>query len=110
MPALLDTYQNTNDGDPNGPHVGIQSNGTAANSADHTSSAHLAGPVKGSFADGNGTALSLYLDGSGTPLIAANVNLSSIFNGGIGANAFVGFTAATGSAQENSSIVSWTWQ
>jgi hypothetical protein len=113
----FDTYQNTNYGDPAGPHIGIQSNGIAANSPAHNTSANLAGPVQATFADGNvhtatitydGTTLSVFLDGSNTPVVSAAVNLGSLL-GLTGGNAYAGFTAATGADSENSDILSWNW-
>jgi hypothetical protein len=114
----FDTFQNAGFGDPADSHVGIQSNGTNANSSDHISSAHVAGPVKAVFADTtvhsatisyDGTSLSVFLDASTTPVLSAPVNLNALLglNGG---NAIVGFTAATGASSENSDILSWTWR
>ena len=116
----FDTYQNTGYGDPSSPHIGIQSNGALANSPDHTSSANLGGPVAATFANGtlhsatityDGVSIiSVYLDGSTVPVVSGTVTggLSS-FLGLTGGPAYVGFTAGTGSAQETSDILSWTW-
>ena len=118
----FDTYQNTGYEDPSSPHIGIQSLGTAANSPDHTpaTGARLVTPVTATFADGNqhtatitydGTStISVYLDGSATPLVSGTVTGGlNTFLGLSGGNAYVGFTAATGGAQEDSDILSWTW-
>src|SRR5581483_5622242 len=114
----FDTFQNGNFGDPASPHIGIQSKGTAANSADHNT-ASLAGPVVGAnFADGavhtatitySAGTLSVFLDNSPTPVVTAAVNLGTWLNLDGGTSAYVGFTAATGSAMENSDLLSWTW-
>jgi hypothetical protein len=54
--------------------------------------------------------MSVYLDGSATPVLssAVPINLNTLL-GLSGGPAYVGFTAATGAAQENSDILSWTW-
>jgi hypothetical protein len=116
----FDTYQNTGYGDPSSPHIGIQSNGAGANSPDHTSSAKLGGPVTATFANGTlhsatiaydgSSIISVYLDGSTVPVVSGTVTggLSS-FLGLSGGPAYVGFTAGTGSAQENADILSWNW-
>jgi hypothetical protein len=116
----FDTYYNAQYGDPTGPHIGIQSNGTAANSPDHTSSAKLVTPVEATFADGNvhtatitydGTStISVYLDGSASPVVSATVTGGlNTFLGLNGGSAYVGFTAATGGGAETPYISSWTW-
>ena len=78
----------------------------------------MVAPVQASFDDGvihtaavnyDGTTLSVYLDGSATPVVTAPVNLGTLLGLGGGGNAFVGFTAATGSLRENSDILSWNW-
>ncbi len=112
----FDTYRNTDYGDPAGTHIGIQSNGAAANSSSHSTSANKAGPVAATFADGavhtatityDGTSLSVLLDS--VPVATAPVNLSTLLTLSGGTNAYVGFTAATGAAREFSDIVSWHW-
>jgi hypothetical protein len=116
----FDTYENGQYDDPAGSHIGIQSLGTQPNTPDHTNaSANFGGPTLASFADGNvhtatitydGSAtISVYLDGSATPVLssAVPINLNTLL--GLSGPAYVGFTAATGAAQENSDILSWTW-
>jgi Legume lectin domain/YDG domain len=112
----FDTYQNG--WDPDDQHVGIQSNGTGANSAEHTSPARIATPVSATFKDGSahtatitydGTTLKVFLDSSTTPIINASFNLSTRLSLQAG-KAYVGFTAATGAAREYSDILTWTWQ
>jgi len=121
----FDTYQNGWDPVPasaggSDAHVGIQSNGPLPNSPDHTTSANLGGPVLVNFADGGmhtatitydgSSIISVYLDGSATPVVSGTVTggLGS-FLGLTSGNAYLGFTAATGGGQENSDILSWTW-
>ncbi len=117
----FDTYRNTEFGDPTAflYHVGIQSNGTGPNSSNHgdtTLKIHT-DPVQANFADGavhnatityDGTTLKVFLDGASTPLTSVPVNLGTLLNLDNG-SAFVGFTAATGAAQENADLLSWTW-
>ena len=122
----FDTYYNSDYGDPTATgisdaHVGIQSLGTLPNTSDHdTPGANLGGPTLYNFADGNqhtatitydGTTLSVFLDQSTNPnaFVTAAVNLNTLLglNGG---PAYVGFTAATGGAQEADILGStWTW-
>jgi hypothetical protein len=112
----FDTFQNADYGDPDGPHIGIQSLGTAPNTSNHNTAANLGQPVKVGFADGaphlatityDGTTLKVFVDG--TFVVSAPVTMGSLLNLNGGTNAFVGFTAATGAAQENSNILNWTW-
>ena len=73
--------------------------------------------MQATFADGNvhtatitydGTTLSVFLDGSNTPVVSAAVNLGSLL-GLTGGNAYAGFTAATGADSENTDVLSWNW-
>jgi len=113
----FDTYSNPEYSDPSGTHIGIQSLGTLPNSTDHNpaTGANRGGPVQVNFADGNphnatitydGTTLSVFVDG--TFVVSAPVALNSLLSLDGGTNAFVGFTAATGAAQENSDILAWS--
>ncbi len=116
----FDTYRNTEYGDPSAflYHVGIQSNGAGANSSDHNANIAVHTPPAGAnFADGaihtatityDGATLKLFLDGGSTAIASAPVNLASLLTLDNG-SAYIGFTAATGAAQENSDILSWTW-
>ncbi len=113
----FDTYYNSENGDPNSPHIGIQSNGTIGNSPNHATAAAVAAPVVYNFADGglhtatikySGGVLSVYMDGNPTPTITQTVNLTTLFPL-TGGTAFVGFTSATGWGQENFDLVNWTW-
>jgi hypothetical protein len=122
----FDTYYNQDYGDPmttgiSDAHVGIQSLGTFPNTSDHeTQGANLGGPTLYNFADGNqhtatitydGTTLSVFLDQSTNPnaIVTAVVNLNTLLGLNAGP-AYVGFTAATGGAQEADILGStWTW-
>jgi len=114
----FDTYQNSNYNDPANPHIGIQSNGAGSNSPDHNGTAKLATPVQANFADGSvhtatvtydGTTLKVFLDGSAAPVISATVGNLGTLLGLTGGNAYVGFTAANGSAREFADILTWSW-
>lgn len=111
----FDTYQNSENGDPASPHIAIHSNGIAANSADHNSGTIHTAPVLANFADGAthtatiryvGRTLTVLLDG--LAVTSEQVDLSSLLMLDSG-SAFVGFTGATGAAQENADIRSWLW-
>ncbi len=135
----LDTYQNTNYSDPDGNHIAVQSCGPnnsstlSANSADHEYScpngisANLALqslPAGLSLSDGNvhtitvnylppGTCtsncnnLTVYFDS--TQILQATVNLAAQLNLSGASNAYIGFTAATGSYVQNNDIISWSY-
>jgi len=115
----FDTYYNSQYDDPAGPHIGIQSNGTGANSPDHTTSANLGGPVQATFADGNvhtatitydgSSIINVYLDGSPSPVVHATVTGGLNTFLGLNGAPYVGFTAATGGGAEVPDILSWTW-
>ena len=117
----FDTYQNMGFSDPPEPHIGIQSNRSAANSPDHLGSAKIGGPiVNNAFADGGvhtatvtydatNHVLSVFLDTTPGPIVTAPVDLSTFLGVGSGGNAVFGFTAATGTAEENSDILTWNW-
>jgi Legume lectin domain/YDG domain len=118
----FDTYENPQFDDPSNTHIAIQSLGSQPNTPDHTpvTMANLGGTPLANFADGNphfatitydgNLTLSVYFDGSNTPIatgiLPSNLNTFLALNG---SPAYIGFTAATGSAQENSDILSWTW-
>lgn len=135
----LDTFDNSNYGDPNGNHIAVQScgpnnsNTLSPNSADHDYicpnglSANLAlqSLASGlSLSDGNihtitvnylppGTCtsgcnnLTVYFDS--TQVLQATVNLATQLNLTSGSNAYIGFTAATGSLVQNNDIISWSY-
>jgi len=135
----LDTFQNSNFSDPNGNHLAIQSCGPnnsstlTPNSADHNytcPSGNLANlglqslPSGFSLSDGlahtitlnylppgsctsNCNNLSVYFDS--TLILQTTVDLTQQLNLTSGTNAYIGFTAATGSSVENNDIISWSF-
>ena len=135
----LDTFDNANYGDPNGNHIAVQSCGPnnsstlSPNSADHdyicpnglAANLGLQSLPSGlSLSDGNihtitvnylppGTCtsgcnnLTVYLDS--TQILQASVNLATQLNLSSGSNAYIGFTAATGSLVQNNDIISWSY-
>lgn len=120
----FDTFQNSSNNDPASPHIGIQSNGTGPNSANHGTTGNLGadlsgGAVVATFADGavhtvtitydGSSTLNVYLDGGPAAIASATVNLGTLLNLDSGTNAYVGFTGATGALEENTTVLSWTW-
>lgn len=135
----LDTHQNSNYSDPDGNHIAVQSCGPnnsstlSPNSADHDyvcpngSVAKLALqslPAGLSLTDGlthtitvnylpPGTCtsscnnLTVYFDS--TLILQTTVNIAQQLNLTSGSNAYIGFTAATGSDVENNDILSWSF-
>jgi hypothetical protein len=123
----FDTYNNSDFGDPaptgsnpSGSHLGIQSAGANANDSHHNSPAQLAAPVLANFADGTthtatitydgNVTLRVFLDNSQTPATTATLTAPlSSFLGLTGNSAYVGFTAATGAAKEDTDLLGWSW-
>jgi len=135
----LDTFQNSNYSDPNGNHIAVQSCGPnnsstlTPNSADHNyvcpngSLANLglqSLPSGLSLSDGLAHTitvnylppasctsgcnnLSVYFDS--TLILQTTIDLTQQLNLTSGTNAYVGFTAATGSSVENNDIISWSF-
>jgi hypothetical protein len=135
----LDSHQNSDYGDPNGNHIAVQSCGPntssslVPNSADHNYicpngiSANLALqslPSGLSLTDGlahtitvnylppgtcasNCNNLSVYFDS--TLILQTTIDITKQLNLTSGTNAFLGFTAATGSLVQNNDILSWTF-
>ena len=119
----LDTYRNDGEhgaddfGDPDGNHVSVQSRGTEPNTIDHAASlgqaAGLAELMDGKphevVVDYDAAAgrLAVYVDDMNTPQIEADVNLADLLKLD-GGKAFVGFTAATGTACATHDILSWS--
>jgi hypothetical protein len=110
LPAL------TSNGDPNGNHVSIQSNGNAANSDNITASKGIstlipdlsdgaAHTVRVSYVPGT---MSVYVDDLTTPRLTTPIDLSTLLNLSSG-QAFVGLTSATGQAAENHDVLSWSF-
>ena len=123
----FDTYYNSENSDPTpseslpyAAHIGIQSLGASANSADH-SAAGLATPKLADFDDGNPHTATITYDGNSTlavsldnglVVVSATLSNSSTlgsFLGLTGGSAYIGFTAGTGSNSETTKITSWTW-
>jgi hypothetical protein len=114
----FDTYANDEPGfdDPNGNHVAVHTTGTGTNSASH-SFAIASNTNIPNLSDGrphtvtidyvNG-ALRVYLDGCSGLLISVPLDIERrirLDNG----TAWIGFTAATGSAWERHVLRSWTF-
>lgn len=123
----FDTWYNQSEDDPqvaadaSDAHIGVQSNGTSPNSANHGTAANLGGPTLNNFADGGqhtaritydgNSTIKVYVDGSRvvTGTVPSSQTLSQ-FLGLNGGPAYIGFTAATGGAQEVDLLGStWTW-
>jgi hypothetical protein len=134
----LDTHQNTDYGDPDGNHIAVQSCGPnnastlSPNSADHNYICANGNPAKLGLASlpagmsltdqqihtitvnyvppGNCTSncnnLNVFFDS--TLIVQATVNIATQLNLTSGTSAFIGLTAATGAAAQNTNILSWT--
>ena len=127
----FDTYKNDNSSidnfhDPSENHLGVFCNGINQNLSDHGSSACLAtvDPILQLIPDGriffakieykSGNNLLVYLDTVPEFLLPPiltlnNVVISKLLNLEIGEYAWVGFTSATGNAQEIHEILSWNF-
>jgi hypothetical protein len=116
----FDTFLNTSYYDPNNNHIGIQSCGTAANTADH-GTCHLGlQPNPGvTLSDGKGHLVSVgYFPGTNRStglmtvsidhqiVLTAPVNLSTLLSLN-GNDAWVGFTAGTGACFETNAVRAW---
>jgi Legume lectin domain len=119
----FDTYLSADYDDPNNNHVGIQSCGISANTADHATTCNLGLqpnlPV--TIADGkrhlanisytpgqSGMAGILMVGLDSQVVLTAMVNLSTLLSLNDGA-AWVGFTGGTGADFESESILSWAF-
>ncbi|MBI2925514.1 MAG: PQQ-binding-like beta-propeller repeat protein [Verrucomicrobia bacterium] len=112
----FDTRQNTGNGDPNAHHIGIHSRRTAPNSQDEAFSfTTFAGDLD--FADGQPhrihvtyaqNTLNLILEPFASPLLSLVVFFDSLFPLDDG-QAWIGFTASTGSSAETHDILNWTF-
>ncbi len=133
----FDTYDNSAFGDPNNPHIALQSCGPGkANSPAHAAPDYPANagypdclvggnifsvpqPYGIGIADGNihivqityapGTPGTLTVTYDYNTVINASITLSSFMNLLNSDSAYVGFTGATGAATENSNILNWTF-
>ena len=109
----FDTFRNSVQGDPNGNHISVQTNGTGANSEWHN---HSLGCVTNlpNMSDGTvHTASVLYQPGTMTisldsaTVLSVPLNLTSELNL-TGGKAWAGFTAATFAAYENHDVLNWS--
>jgi hypothetical protein len=110
----FDTWCNPND--PNGNHVSVHTRGTYLNSNDEAFSLGSSTTIP-NISDGNahtvkinyvpGT-MRIFLDNFMTPVLEVSVDLASTLNLD-GGQAWVGFTAATGGAQENHDLLNWSF-
>jgi len=113
----FDTWKNTPDlGDPNDDHVSVQTrSGPSGNTANHGNSLGSTTAVP-NMSDGAvhtvrirylpGT-LTVFMDNMTTPILTVAVDLNTRL-GLTGGNAWVGFTAATGSASQKAFILNWS--
>ena len=115
----FDTYLNTENDDPNNNHIGIQSCGTAPNTADH-GTCHLGlqpnPPVTLSDGKGHLVSVGYFPGGKNTGLLTVSidhqivltspVNLSTLLSLN-GNDAWVGFTAGTGACLETNAVRAW---
>jgi tetratricopeptide (TPR) repeat protein len=112
----FDTFSNQEFDDLPASHISVQTGGTGVNSADHVFS--LSGViVPVDLNDGNvhhvrihyvpGT-LTIFMDRSTEPMLAASVELSALLDLDCG-RAWVGFTASTGSRLHSLEILSWQY-
>jgi hypothetical protein len=106
-------------GDPNNNHLSVHTHGTQPNFAHEFFSLGNTGTsLATDLSDGAvhdvrilylpGT-LRIYLDGSGSPALAAPLNIASTLNLPSG-TAWVGFTSATGNGYETHDILSWSFR
>ena len=113
----FDTFHNN--WDPNANHVAIQSNGMAANTADHNAATlHVVNSTLATtLSNGAVHAVTITYDGTShnfvvmldqTQILTTPVDLATL---GLdpGGLALVGFTAATGSGSENTIISNWSF-
>ena len=110
----FDTYPNSEYRDPNDNHIGIQTRGKNANSADHAITLGTSrnipqledGTVHIMRIDYVNKIMKVYLDEFNTPKITAYVNIDSLLGLDNG-KAWLGFTSSTGGAFANHDIVSF---
>jgi len=110
----FDTYPNSEYRDPNDNHIGIQTRGKNANSADHAITLGTSrnipqledGTVHVMRIDYVNKVMKVYLDEFNTPKITAYVNIDSLLDLDNG-KAWLGFTSSTGGAFANHDIVSF---
>ncbi len=108
----FDTWQNTNRGDPNSSHVGVDTGGSVTSLA----TANVVNPWLDNGAkwtawvDYNGSVLEVRASQNGirpaTALLSQTINVANTIGGN---TAYVGFTASTGGAYENHDLLSWVF-
>jgi hypothetical protein len=116
----FDTFLNGSYFDPNNNHIGIQSCGAAANTADHgTCNLGLQSNLATTLADGNIHRTSIsYFPGVGGSrgLLTVSIDNQVVLTSALdlstllslnGDDAWVGFTAGTGSCFETNAITAW---
>ena len=116
----FDTYLNREDrNDPNANHIAVQTNGTGANTARHSSTNTLAinSSLPFTIADGNVHDVRIvYVPGTltvtvdGNAILSATVNLNTLLALPSNGTARVGITGATGASGQISDILSWSFQ
>lgn len=110
--------------DPNGNHIAIISNGTAANNASHSLSYSVVAMtnsnlgitltdgavhnVKITYTGGSSGTLTVSVDGS-TIVSASNLNLQTLLGLPSNGLAWVGFTGGAGAGGENGDIYNWSY-
>lgn len=114
----IDTFSNSDWGDPASSHLGILSRGTLPNSPDHNVAGYGLHSLAGNLYDGTEHSvrvryvpgnLEVFYDGSAIPAMSAALDLPSLIGSADGA-AYVGFTSATGAAWGAHDITSWSFQ
>jgi Tol biopolymer transport system component len=105
----FDTWQNTEYGDPDGSHVGVDLNGNVTSVATALVPALTSGLANYAWVDYDGATQNLQVRVSdtnvrpATALIEYTIDLLAAY----GPDVFLGFTAATGGALENHDILGW---
>ena len=109
----FDTWNNY--GDPNNNHISIQTKGTEPNESDKSASIGYTTEIS-NLSDGEihrikityqPPLIEIYMDSlNSTPVLSVNINLADSLQLDDG-RAWIGFTAATGSAYEKHYILSW---
>ena len=110
----FDTFGPNGAYDPNGNHIGVNSNGTGQNSEGASLGAAM---VTSRMNDGSnhtaeiiGTDSYIQVALDGTVKLTVSVELDNLLSLTAPHSAYVGFTSATGSAHETHEIISWTYQ
>jgi hypothetical protein len=122
IPNSLAVEFNTfaNSGDPSSNFVAIQTCLTGPNTIDPgTCRIAINSTLPSTMADGNVHTVTINYSGAGTKLLDVILDNTDLFPGGVvfdlttiglnSGNAWVGFTAATGGADDNQDILSWTF-